>query len=164
MCALYGRDANPAWKQIWTSALSDVPYESLGPAFIRVEQTFIPTAACPFPTPAHLRAFLDKAKEITSADRTETAWHCALEQISRFYHPDVGWKGPVLSDHVGHALRAANGIHYVSQCSEEELIWAKKRFIECYERDDKLPESQRMLGYSDAKSFLAEASRKALPK
>lgn len=121
--------------RIWISVMNDLSTQTVDAGFRMVEKTFKPTSACPFPTPAHLREFVDQAKELTSADEVETAWHETVKVIQERYHPDLGWRGPQLVERLDRAIRAANGVHYVWSCSEADLVWAKKRFVECYQRD-----------------------------
>ena len=136
---------NPAWLPLWIQDLCDIAVELLEPAFLKLERTFKPTAASPFPAPAHLRELLETARSISADDEAETAWHGLLGAVQRCYHPDLGWRGPKLAERIDHAARAANGVHYLSQCSEDDLVWAKKRFVECFPRDRELAECDGLL-------------------
>jgi hypothetical protein len=136
--SLYNREINPVLVPIWLEALRGYSEDVIEAAFAKVRETFSPTAACTFPTPAHVMIFVRGAEKENLDDDAETAWKSLLNKIEAHYHPDLGWKGLRLTSRMDHAARAASGVHYISQCSESDLIWCKKRFIECYLRDEKL--------------------------
>ena len=146
LAALYNRDLAAPIFGIWFDTLKDLKPDVVGIAFNRVEKTFVPTSACPFPTPAHVRAFIDEANENSKQVEAEDTWNGALAAIEKQYHPDVGWRGPTLDWRTEHALRAAGGAHFISQCPGNDLVWAKKRFLECYLRDEQLQSDFELLG------------------
>jgi hypothetical protein len=137
---LYPTDTeiNPLLVPLWIEALSGWRIDLTEAAFRKLIQTFEPTSACKFPSPAHVLKLLEHRAEVNLEDEAETEWQSLLQKIEAHYHPDVGWRGPKLSSRSDHAAKAASGIHYISQCSEGDLVWAKKRFIECYLRDEKM--------------------------
>lgn len=161
--ASYSHVVSKSKYAIWYEAFADLEPRVVATACREVERTFIPTAACPFPTPAHVRGFIQNAKALVTEHTGETAWHETLAAIAKQYHPDIGWRGPRLTERIDHAIRAANGVHYVSQCSEEDLIWAKKRFIECYQRDEVLPDAQHLIAAPVLKILREFVAPKALP-
>lgn len=131
-------ELDPLMVPLWVEALSGWRLDLVAAAFKKVISTFEPTNACKFPVPAHVLKILENRAEVNLEDEAETEWQSLLQKIEAHYHPDVGWRGPKLSSRSDHAAKAASGVHYISQCSEGDLVWAKKRFIECYLRDEKL--------------------------
>jgi hypothetical protein len=145
LAALYDCELSSVVYTIWTETLMDQSLDVLAPAFRKLERTFKPTAAAPFPVPAHLLDLITSARAAAIADEAESAWQSLLEQVQRQYHPDLGWKGPSLDPRIDHAARAAGGVHWIWECSEGDLVWCKKRFIECCLRDEQLAEDHVLL-------------------
>jgi hypothetical protein len=145
LCTLYARPANHLLVPIWQEAVKELDISVVKEGFLRLEKLFKPTAACPFPTPAHLLELVDSARSVSKELEAERAWQALLGAIDRYYHPDIGWKGPHLGERFEHAARSAGGVHYISQCSEADLVWAKKRFTECYLRDEQLERDAPLL-------------------
>ncbi len=64
-----------------------------------------------------------------------------------------------------HAGRVAGGINYVESCSADDLVWARKRFIEAYERYQVVEaEGIASLPEQFRQAFGALAESKGLPK
>lgn len=131
---------------IWIRALENLMEAQIVAGFLRLEKTFEPTNACPFPTPAHFLKNIESAQADSVEENAEEEWDAALQEIMACYHPDLGWRGPHLSDGIQRAVGAAGGVHYLSQCSSDDLVWAKKRFIEAYLRSKKLEQDSPLLG------------------
>ena len=136
MCILYDREPNPEWPGMWTEHLEGLPGNGIVWAFRQLEKTFIPTLACPFPVPAHVRELLERPAKLALDRAAELAWQTTLEAINQHYHPDLGWRGPALAQ--PDAVNAAGGIDYLWRASATKLIWAKKAFLESYLRDEQL--------------------------
>jgi hypothetical protein len=128
-----------ALASVWVTALEDLSRETLDAMFKKLLQTWRPDFGRKFPVPADIRALRDVANANLLRHEAEMAWREALLAICDQYHPDLGWRGPRLTERVSHAIEAANGVHYIWGCSEVDLVWAKKRFVERYEREGKLP-------------------------
>jgi hypothetical protein len=165
LAALYDRELSSVIYTIWTDALKDQGLDVLACAFRKLERTFTPTAAAPFPTPAHLLELITRVRYAANAENAEKAWHDLLERSQRQFHPDIGWKGPGLDPRTDRAGRAAGGIRRICGCRETELVWCKKAFIECYLRDYILEEDQNLLPVrADISSRIKNlAERKSLP-
>jgi hypothetical protein len=138
LCALYGREANPTWLPIWFEAL-----ESLSPVLVRhgfaeIEKNFVPTAACPFPTPAHLLKFVAHKKETSINFEAEFAWERALTLRRTEWNIDIpGRFAELFSELPVQEQQAcrASGIFCQADMEPEQLhTWAKKRFVETYAR------------------------------
>src|ERR1700674_2550585 len=131
--ALYNVVPSEALPGIWLEALKDLRPEILSAALLRVEREFVPTQACPFPVPAHIRQMLAKVNDNEKTIEAESAWEKALDWSRHKWHPDLRNSNlPALPHKIVKALGAAGGTPHLWQCSEEETQWARKRFIEFY--------------------------------
>ena len=136
--AIYDRQVNSALPNLWCESLCDLSIESVEVALRKIESTFIPTSACPYPTPGHVRKLIEISSQLRTEQEADQAWQSAMHACEQQYHPDIGWRGPKLTERVARAIASAGGVHYVTQCSCDELVWAKKRFVESYLRAEKL--------------------------
>lgn len=142
----YQYEVSPQLPSVWMIAFKDQEdLTRVEATFDKFLRTWRKDYGRKFPAPADVLALLDIAEEKQIENDAEDKWHELLHRIEAHYHPDIGWKGPPLPDRMDHAARAANGIHYLSQCAESDLVWAKKRFVECYLRDEKLEEYAPLL-------------------
>lgn len=151
--------------KIWILALADLSPEVIEAGFKRLLKTWRPDFGRKFPAPADLLAMIESTETLAKNSAAENAWHGLLAAIERQYHPDTGWRGPRLPVPIDHAARAANGVHYLSQCPEQELVWAKKRFVECYLRDEAIEQNAPLLPAApDVQAAIAKlADQKAMP-
>lgn len=146
---------------IWTDALSDLNPEQIDAAFRKLSRNFIPTSANPFPVPANLRVYVDHAKQIALLSDANNLWESWRATVTRYWYPDIGWKGPKIPERVDRALRAAGGINLIANCSESDLVWRKRDFITCYLRDEESPESYSMVPSNIAKLLAPVATAKS---
>jgi hypothetical protein len=153
--ALYNVVPSEALPGIWLDALRDVKPELLKAVLLRLEGEFVPTHACPFPVPAHIRQLLAKVNEGEKNVEAELAWRQALDWSRNHWHPDfVSSDLPDLPAKARQALGAAGGAAYLYSASEEETQWAKKRFIEFYESLGQLQDNALLLKGGQAKTIL----------
>jgi hypothetical protein len=145
----------PMLAQVWAEGLSDVPTDALEPAFRETLKT------CKwFPTVADIREHIERAKE----SGLEDEWLAVMEAVSRWYYPDLGWRGPRLPADVDHAARAAGGYAYLESCSEHDLVFAKQRFLEDLARQRKSGSVSQFLPPSPMLRLLKPtAARLSLP-
>lgn len=161
----YGKEITPPFARIWVDALEDLSLEEIAEGFKRVQKTFVPTSACPFPVPAHLRTQIDASRENLTNVRAEAGWEKALTWVRRYYRPDCrDKKYPDLGEQLWRSLGAAGGPAFVSDCSMDELAWAKKRFIEAYLSLEQLKRDQHFIGNGEAKQILASLIDTYTPK
>lgn len=65
----------------------------------------------------------------------ERAWQKLLRYINEWVNPDINFSNkPELLDPIRRAANAAGGLNWLRECSSDELQWAKKRFLEFYDR------------------------------
>lgn len=150
---LFAREITPELVKVWCRLLADVDAEALNRACERTAKT------CRFfPSPAELRGQLDQVNARGFELEAEGKWQELLVWVKRFYHPDLGVKrgAPRLDPSVEFAARAAGGFHWLECCSESELQWAKKRFIEALSRAHEADEAAHPLTDGEAKRILVD--------
>lgn len=168
LCALLSYDPNPALISVWNEALQDLSPTVARIAFARLQKTFQPTAACPFPVPAQLRACIATAIKNSDEAKAERAWQYALDLRRKYWNPDMasGFSRdmPVLSDRMNQAIRAA-GVFRDFETLEGLHVWAKRTFIESYLRYGELEQDKYLLPGGPVKDAIARlAKSKALPE
>jgi hypothetical protein len=159
LATLYDRDVTEPMEALWMESLAGVDSRLAETALRHLEKTFIPTMACPFPVPAHILNLLKDAQSTECAADAERAWQTSMAVILHLYHPDIGWHGPPLEGRERRAVEAAGGLRYLYAIPDDKLVWAKKAFIECYLRDDRLEKSAPLLA-PELRPLLSEAAKK----
>lgn len=112
---------------------------------------------CKFwPTIAEILAPL----ETTEGGSLEDEWQALLDYCERWVNRDVpNMRGkPALPPDIDHAARAANGVYYLESCSTDDLVWAKKRFIEDMARQRKTGDIAGFLPRSELRELLKNAA------
>ena len=163
LSATFPRELPPEIFSVWIRALSDLRLETIEAAFAQIEKTFKPTSACTFPVPGHVRELVITANAGLLESEAETAWQKTMRVIAKHYcGADIGWDrhAAPLIGRVDHAARAAGGVPFLATCAEEELVWAKKRFIECYLRDENLPEWEQFGMPRELLQIVADIAKK----
>jgi len=138
---------------IWIEQLADISPDVLAHAFDRLAKTW----AWPrLPTPGDVRAAIDNAEGLRFELKAEDAWHSALDYCSRHYHPDFGVdrQAPELSGAMAHAIRAAGGARRLFNCSTDDLVWAKKMFVEDFTQLHQLHLDEHLLSDGEARGIL----------
>jgi len=135
---------------IWTEELSGYPASTLEPLFRNVLRT------CKFfPTPADV---LEPLKAVEQSD-FEDEWQSLLDYCREWVHPDIHFHGaPELPGEIDHAARAAGGVHFLRSCSQEELGWRKKAFIEDLQRSRKTGDLAGLLTGGELRKLLRQAA------
>jgi hypothetical protein len=114
-----------------------------------------------FPAIAEILAPLGTAEEGSFEDE----WQALLGYCERWVNRDVpNMPGkPALPPDIDHAARAAGGVYYLESCSTEDLVWAKKRFIEDLARQRKTGDIAGFLPGSELRALLSTAAPFQLP-
>lgn len=165
-CSLYSQDLNPTWPVQWTASLSHLSPDVLRRALAEVPRTFIPTTACPFPTPAHVLKFTDHVDQNMLNSEAEVEWERVLTLRRTEWNPDMPdyfarafSELPVQTQ----AAARASGIFAQADMEPEQLhVWAKRKFVEAYAR---WKEKVHLLPDGPVKDALTDLARaKALPE
>jgi hypothetical protein len=73
----------------------------------------------------------ERANSITCVLMPDRDPQPLLDYCREWVHPDIQFsRAPELPPEMDHAARAAGGVHFLRECSHEELGWRKKAFIE----------------------------------
>lgn len=151
LSAILARPVEDITRKAWVDALKFLTPTQIAAAFERLERTFIPTAACPFPVPAQLLGWVGVAEENKSKLDADQAWEDLMLWMSRWYFPDCrDMKRPAMQERIAKSVNAAGGLAHINSCSLSELAWAKKRFIEAYLSLGKLEEDRPLLASPEA--------------
>lgn len=154
-------DRGPRFVDLWVSALADLEPNVLDAACRRAMEV------CKFfPSPAEIRAQIDKANASGLQLEAAEAWDRWLKHVTSYYHPDLGWdrRAPKLPAVVEHAARAAGGAFWVSTCPESELQWARVRFMDAYALAQQTCQVEHLLSRGEAKKILSRLTTEALPE
>jgi hypothetical protein len=145
---------------IWIEALASYRVEILDGLF---RQTF--TNCKFFPTPADVLEPMKKAGEAGAPLAAEKKWSDVLEYCRLFVTPDipVPARAPKIGERTMTAIRAAGGLQWIESCSRDDLVWAKKAFIESYMAWDVFKRGEHLLPDGEAKKLLAETAQRLLP-
>jgi hypothetical protein len=137
-----------------------VPAERIKAAFDKAERelTF-------WPSPAEVLSFLSNAEANRNEEEASQKWQWVRDYIRLHYHPDLGVnRGPRISERCRRAINAAGGLAYLSECSKENLIFARKRFIESYLRWEELQQDEYLLPEAGIRTLLSEGSEERFPQ
>lgn len=158
--ALYDREANEAWMPIWTEALKECEPGRVARGLLAIEKTFIPSLACPFPTPAHILNILRDEDSSARAAEAEIAWQATLKTIHDFFHPQIGWKKwapqPPLAPRSESAARTAGGLEAIYLAPDDRLVWIKKEFLKAYMLSEETPSPESLPVHPDVAKLAGE--------
>lgn len=147
------KDLSQALVQIWMEQLRDIAPDLLNQACDRLAKTW--TSGF-LPTPGNVRAQIDQANAKGFGLEAGEAWQFSLNYCMRHYHPDIGVsrRAPELPVACDHAIRAAGGMSFIFNCSREDLVWAKKRFVEDYTTIHETRQVEHLLSKGDARKII----------
>ena len=97
----------------------------------------------------------------------ELKWTRVLDYCRVFVTPDlpVPSYAPKITEQTMTAIRAAGGLHWIQSCPSDDLVWAKKAFIQSYTAWAILKRDEYLLPEGPVKSLIANAAEtKALPE
>lgn len=150
-------DTLSVYVTLWLEAFADLSDDVLEGAFRKT------LATCKFwPVKiADVREHVERAED----SRAEDEWQNTLEYCRRHVNADLGMAGaPTLPADIAHAAAAAGGLYFLESCSTDDLVWAKKRFLEDLSRQRKAGDIIACLPDSPLGKLLeAAAPRFALP-
>ena len=135
---------------IWDEQLRDIPPELLDRACDRLAKTW---QSGFLPTPGNVRAQIATVDAKGLQVEAEEAWQRALRHAREYFGARFV---PDLDAASEHAVRAAGGLAFIEGCSESELVWAKKRFVEDFNRLRETGESMHLLTRGEARRILQQ--------
>jgi hypothetical protein len=141
---------------LWLEAFGGLKPETLEPLFRKALNT------CKFfPKIADILEHAEQAKANAEEEAAAQKWTQVREYIRLHYNPDLRPQqpsGPRISERTQRAINAAGGLPYLSECIADDLVFARKRFIESYLRWDELHQEQFLLPDGEIKNLLAAFS------
>ena len=140
---------------LWLEQLGGIDPQTLQDLFERAMRT------CKFfPKIAEILEPLDSSERANYEDE----WQALLDYCKQWVHPDIAFsRAPELPPEIDHAARAAGGVYFLRECSQDELGWRKKAFLEDLERQRKTEGFPQLP--SELRKLIAEAGcPKLLPK
>jgi hypothetical protein len=157
---VYGRQITAPLIAIWIEALGGYRVEILEGLFLKVL-----TGCKFFPTPADVLEPMKKAEEAGAPLAAEMKWQNVLDYCRCFVTPDIPIpaRAPKISERTMTAIRAAGGLQWIESCSRDDLVWAKKAFIQSYTAWDVFKRGEHLLPDGDAKKLLAETAQRLVP-
>jgi hypothetical protein len=157
---VYGRTITAALVSIWIEELAGYPAEKLVGMFRHVLRTWKPEYGKTFPVIADVLEPLDAAAENELQGRADLEWQKLLDYIRRYYWADGPWqhKAPKLPEKVRVSCNAAGGFAWLNECSRDDLVWAKKAFVESYITWEEMNKDQWLLPEGTLRNLLLEAS------
>jgi hypothetical protein len=135
---------------IWDEQLRDIPPELLDRACDRLAKTW---QSGFLPTPGNVRAQIATVDAKGLQVEAEEAWQRALRHAREYFGARFV---PDLDAASEHSVRAAGGLAFIEGCSESELVWAKKRFVEDFNRLRETGESAHLLTRGEARRILQQ--------
>jgi hypothetical protein len=138
---------------IWSEELVDIPTSTLELAFKATIRTIKW-----FPTIADIRAQLQQADAKAFELEDEQKWGKLLAWAAKYFHSDIGVLAgaPDLPADVAHAARAAGGLHWISNCPEDQLVWCRKNFLAALKSVRETGQVEHLLGPREAKRIVNE--------
>ena len=114
-----------------------------------------------WPTPAEVLGFISIAEDNAAEEKAAQKWNEVRQYIREDYHPDLkNHSGRPISERTRRAIKAAGGLAYLSECVADNLVFARKRFIESYLRWDELEQGKFLLPEGEVKRVLSEAAER----
>jgi hypothetical protein len=135
---------------LWQEAFGGIEAKTLESLFKRAFTTckFFPKVA----------DILEPLQAVEQAD-FEDEWQSLLDFCREWVHPDIHFSGtPQLPADIDHAARAAGGVQYLRECSQKELGWRKKAFIEDLQRSRKTGDLTGLLTGGELRKLLKTAA------
>lgn len=158
-----GREITPELAGIWAETLAHLDPEVLERACQRVLRT-----SRFFPTPADILGQIEQADELALQAEAEGAWQQVLEYVRHWVVPDlpggVARRAPALPPAIVAAVRVAGGLVRIESCSQDELTWVRKLFLETYMRGQKADELAALSSTAEGRKLLAEVAAVAQEK
>jgi hypothetical protein len=110
--------------------------------------------------PAEVLGFISTAEENSAKEEASLKFQWVRDYIRLHYHPDLSVKsGPPITERVRRAIDAAGGLTHLSECVGDDLVFARKRFIESYLREGALKQDEYLLPAGEIENLFAVTAR-----
>lgn len=158
------KEISPGLVSVWIEAFRGIPIRVLESALKKTLETW---RISQIPPIGEILSHIQTANELAEDLGAEKAWEEALRHAQDLGNDYLIASAKEPDDEAMMAgVRAAGGWHWISQCSEEQLIWAKKTFREICAKHKAAPELLRLAttpeGEELRKQIAAIAQRKQL--
>lgn len=160
------KEVSPGLLGVWLQAFAAVEPSVLEAAF---RKTLASWRITQIPPVGEIMQHITEANTTVLELSAERAWSVALRSAH-----DLGNDYEIASakepedQALVAGVRAAGGWRWIAQCSDEQLVWAKKTFLDIYEKHKNAPEILQLASGEDAetfrKLFAQLGERKALPQ
>lgn len=152
---VYSKLITPALVAIWLEQLGQYSAEVLAPLFRLVFAT-----SKFFPTPADVLEPMTRL--LCSPLEADMKWFQVLA-YAQTTSPDYPSRRMPIKEQTQAAIRAAGGLDWIRDCPQDDLQWAKKRFVEAFTYWNLLEKNQYLLPDGELKNLIAGAAQKLLP-
>ena len=143
---------------LWLEAFGGMDAETLERLFRRALRD------CKFfPRVADILEPLKKTQEAHVPIEAEQKWQQVLS-YAQTTSPDYPSRPIRIKEQTQAAIRAAGGLDWIRDCPEDDLQWAKKRFVESFVSWSLLEKNQYLLPDGELKNLIARAAQKLLPE
>lgn len=155
---VYSKQITAPLVSIWLEALAGYRVEVLETLFRQVFRN------CKFfPTPADVLEPVKKAEEGSAPLEAELKWGNVLAYANST-SPDIPERNrPKISERTQAAIRAAGGIAWIRDCSRDDLVWAKKSFVQAYVQWDAIAKGAFALPEGEIQKLFTQTAEKLLP-
>ena len=155
---VYSKQITAPLVAIWLEHLGPYNVEQLEPLFRLV------FATCKFfPTPADVLDPLRKMQDAGTPLEAERKWLEVLA-YAQSTSPDYPSRPMRIREQTQAAIRAAGGLDWIRDCPQDDLQWAKKRFVEAFTSWNVLEKNKFLLPDGELKNQIAGAAQKLLPE
>ena len=141
----------------WADGFADVDYSRLNAVFIACLRSH---KFKTIPTIGDIRQHLARAESNTAEEQAALKFDEVLGELRRHYSPDIPWHGRKISEPTQRAINEAGGMGYLVECIGDNLVFARKRFIESWLRWDELQQDRHLLPEGEVKKLLAETAQR----
>lgn len=145
------------YMQLWVDSFADLDDATLDAAF---RKTLLTWKFPGLPKVGDIRGHIDATAKNELNTRADQEWQKLLDYIRRYFWADGPWqhKAPKLPEKVRVSCNAAGGFAYLNECSRDNLVWAKKRFVESYIAWEELKKDQYLLPEGNLRNLLTQSA------
>ena len=141
----------------WEEGFSDVDEGRLKAAFIACLRSHMFKT---IPTIGDIRRHLQNAESNKAEEEAAQKFDEVLRYFREECHPDLKDRQPrKISERTRRAINAAGGARHLRECIGDDLVFARKRFIESYLRWNELEQGRFLLPEGEVTNLLAGVAK-----